>query len=555
MSVRDDPPDSDEASADEFLDAAPTESALSTTPVEIDRSVVTHPLVLRAVAGVVAAGAIVFWPDRSDQILARLIGVGAVAFGVGTLIGEFRRPATDTTHRRVDLALAVIGIIAGLALTLAPPGWSAALLGQGLGVLCLLQAMRRLLTDRRRHGHTTSWGLAQSVFLACVGLLLVLFPGEVLTWAALTFAVGWAALSLIAIVQSLDASTDDVWGYADAGQLVYDWLIERPKSADDRHELYDKILYEGPDARRRLSRFFTLMTFAAVIASVGVVAESTAVVIGAMLIAPLMRPLMGVSISLVMGWPVRLAHSAVVAVSGILLAVAIGVTVGLLLPAVLDTTTNAEILARVSPTTLDLVIAVAAGGAGAYGLSRPDVSDALPGVAIAISLVPPLTVVGITLSQAAWGQAAGASLLFAVNAVAIIIMGGLVFVITGVTPLQRLAENQHRVRTVTAGVAALAIVIVGALLLNGDDVARDISRLDEVEGAVDTWLDDTDRHRLIDLTIDDDLITVVILGPVDDAPTAETLAGLVANALDQPVVVDVRLAVEERQQAEAEPDG
>jgi len=171
-----------------------------------------------------------------------------------------------------------------------------------------------------------------------------------------------------------------------------------------------------------------------------------------------MTPLMGMAISLVMGWPNRLTRSAVVAAAGILLAISIGLLLGWIAPTVIDTTTNGQILARSTPTILDMITAVAAGAAGAYGLSRPDVSDSLPGVAIAISLVPPLSVVGIAYSQSDWEAGSGALLLFATNMVAILIVGGITFVFTGVTPLARITENQHRVRTAVVMTCTVAVL-------------------------------------------------------------------------------------------------
>ena len=89
--------------------------------------------------------------------------------------------------------------------------------------------------------------------------------------------------------------------------------------------------------------------------------------------------------------------------------------------------TNNEIAARISPDLNDLMVALAAGAAGAFALSRDDVADSLPGVAIAIALVPPLCVVGISLSATQWSAAFGASLLFLTNLLSILLAGGAVF--------------------------------------------------------------------------------------------------------------------------------
>jgi len=265
--------------------------------------------------------------------------------------------------------------------------------------------------------------------------------------------------------------------------------------------------------------------------------------------SPVMTPLMGMAISLVMGWPNRLARSTLVAVGGIGLAIVIGVVLGLTVPTVIDTATNSQIVARSSPTTLDLITAIAAGAAGAYGLSRPDVSDSLPGVAIAISLVPPLSVVGIAYSQGDWSSGNGALLLFLTNAFAILVMGGLTFIATGITPVRQVAENQYRVRSSVAAVAALGAVIIGALLLNGSEIATNLVEQSSIETTVNDWLDDYPNHSLVRVDLDGDTIVTTIVGPSTGAPTAQSVAVDLRQALDRPITADVRLIVEERDTA------
>ena len=296
---------------------------------------------------------------------------------------------------------------------------------------------------------------------------------------------------------------------------------------------------------RRIVRFATLMSFASVIASMGVLADSTAVVIGAMLIAPLMTPLMGMAISLVMGWPRRLARSALIAAGGISLAIVIGLVLGAIAPLVVDTATNSQITSRSTPTVVDLITAIAAGAAGAYGLSRPDVSDSLPGVAIAISLVPPLTTVGIAYSQTDWASGNGALILFATNMLAILVVGGLTFVITGVTPVARIAENQHRIRTWLGALGIASALVIGALLLNGAELTADAFRQSTADDEVAAWLDDFADHDVVSTTVRGDQVTVVIVGPSAGKPAAADLADRLALAFDREIEVRVRLLVEE----------
>jgi len=291
------------------------------------------------------------------------------------------------------------------------------------------------------------------------------------------------------------------------------------------------------------------MGFAAVIASMGVVTDSTAVVIGAMLIAPLMTPLMGTAISLIMGCPGRQRRSALVAAGGIALAIGIGVIIGLVAPTEISTMTNDQIIARSNPTMRDLITALAAGAAGAYGLSRPDVSDALPGVAIAISLVPPLTVVGISYSQGDVQSGNGALLLFTTNMLAILIMGGVMFVLTGVTPLARLTDQQHRLRTWSGAVAVAAIVVIGALAINGAEITRNSLERSRVETTVAGWVAPAEQFTTAQVGIEGDTVTVVVVGPDEGLPMVQPLADDLSTELGRVISVEVRHVVEQRASA------
>jgi uncharacterized hydrophobic protein (TIGR00271 family) len=352
-------------------------------------------------------------------------------------------------------------------------------------------------------------------------------------------------VELISISVILDPHRDASDPIPDTTALIWRWFSDRPKAVDDRQRLYRELLYEGDRAQTKIIRFSMLMIFASVIASMGVVSDSTAVVVGAMLIAPLMTPLMAMALSLVMGWPNRLGRSSLVALAGIALAIGIGLVIGLAEFTVVDTMTNGQIVSRSNPTVVDLVIAVAAGAAGAYGLSRPDVSNSLPGVAIAIALVPPLTVVGISYSQGDWDQGNGALLLFLTNAIAILVVGGLMFVMLGVAPLSRITENQYRVRTASATIAGATALIVGVLALNGTTVATNLVEQRATQRVVADWLEPFPRHSTVDVGLSGDDVAVVLAGPIRGAaPTADELADQLSSELGRTIDVDLRIRLE-----------
>lgn len=188
-------------------------------------------------------------------------------------------------------------------------------------------------------------------------------------------------------------------------------------------DMRSAVFFEGDEAGSKTSRFWLLLTLAAVIAAAGLVGDSAATVIGAMIVAPLMTPILGIVLATVIGDRRNLLRSWGFVVTGAAAAVAIGYVVGLTVVSPVVAETDGEIAGRVAPDLIALLAALATGAVGAIALVRSDISDTLPGVAISISLVPPLATVGLTLESGAPDQARGALLLFVTNVAAIIATG------------------------------------------------------------------------------------------------------------------------------------
>ena len=178
--------------------------------------------------------------------------------------------------------------------------------------------------------------------------------------------------------------------------------------------------------------FFVMIALSAAIATFGLLQDSPAVIIGAMLVAPLMSAIFGLSLGIVRGDPRLLRRAASATLRGVLLAVAVGALLAFIVP--VRTLPN-EVTSRIYPNMLDLGVAVVSGAAGAYALCRKEVSAALPGVAIAAALVPPLSVIGIGIAFWDGQVAGGATLLFTTNLVAISAAGGGVFLWLGFRPI------------------------------------------------------------------------------------------------------------------------
>jgi uncharacterized hydrophobic protein (TIGR00271 family) len=221
--------------------------------------------------------------------------------------------------------------------------------------------------------------------------------------------------------------------------------------------LQKKLLFDRTPVRERYVRFFVLLFLATVIATYGVVTNSVATIIGAMIVAPLMTPIMAVSLSAVTGDSRNIVRSMLLVIEGTAMVVGSAYVLAAILPGIVQTAGNTSITSRTSASLIDLIVALAAGAAGAFATSREDISDALPGVAIAVSLVPPLAVVGVCLSGRQGHQAWGAFLLFLTNFLAIVAAGLIVFAVMG---YNRAAVGMEKGKTRRRAVVAVVIAII-----------------------------------------------------------------------------------------------
>ena len=219
-------------------------------------------------------------------------------------------------------------------------------------------------------------------------------------------------------------------------------------------------LFPGDAAfRASLVTFSVLLVLAGFIASFGLYQDSVASIIGAMVVAPLGGAIMAFAGALVTARTRWMWITFLQVILGAAAVVAIGFLVSLVMPQLLVLTPSLE--ARTSPGLLDLGVALAAGAAGAYVAVRRTGSDALPGVAIAVSLVPPLATVGICLELGRPSDAAGALLLFTTNFAAITVAACIVFVLSGAAPSRELLRERHQVRNgFIAAVIALVVISI-----------------------------------------------------------------------------------------------
>ena len=291
------------------------------------------------------------------------------------------------------------------------------------------------------------------------------------------------------------------------GEILHGGQVDASEVARVR----DVVMFEEPGLQARLVRFWALLTLAAAIATFGLYADSVATVIGAMIVAPLMLPIMGLAFGISIGDRKAIGTSVLVSLGGIATAIAVGYVLSFLIPNVYDVTANQQIMARTAPRLVDLLAALATGLAGAFAIGRKDVSDTLPGVAIAISLVPPLANVGILLGSGRPDLARGSLLLFVTNYLAIVLTGSFVFGLMGF-PNAVLEGVSRRIRgAVVAAVVVMALVITVPLGITSFTVLVQHSVETRTSEATRAWLAGSD-YRFVSAKAGDASVEVVVAG-------------------------------------------
>lgn len=180
--------------------------------------------------------------------------------------------------------------------------------------------------------------------------------------------------------------------------------------------------------------YLILIVGSCAIATFGLLTNSTAVIIGAMIIAPLMLPIRGLAVGALIGNLFLFRQGLIAVIAGTVLSVGLSAGLGWVTGI---SSFGSEVLSRSKPTLLDLGIAVAAGGISGYAKIQPKVSASLAGTAIAVALMPPICVVGLGLAHANWPLSLGSSLLYLTNLLGITLSCMLTFLIAGYTPLRQ----------------------------------------------------------------------------------------------------------------------
>lgn len=303
--------------------------------------------------------------------------------------------------------------------------------------------------------------------------------------------------------------------------------IIRSATTEEFKDLF-QVLRENAQTK---SSYLVLMVLSTILATFGLFANSTPVVIGAMILAPLMAPIITLSMATLRQDKKLIFQSSATIMSGMGLAFLFAVVITWLTPI---STANAEILARIRPTLLDLGVAVVSGIAGAYAHAREEIAKTLAGVAIAVALVPPLAVSAIGFG---WGDISifwGAALLLFTNLAGIVLAGALTFLLLGFSPF-RLATRGVIISLTSVIILSIPLAIGFNQMVYEHNT---VNKLDGIESNGGT-IRDVRVQRLRPMSL---AIRVVSEEPLS-GQDLDAIKERIEQKLDQPIHLEISTAI------------
>jgi len=228
------------------------------------------------------------------------------------------------------------------------------------------------------------------------------------------------------------ATEDDSWDF------VFDKSFNRLailQQTDERKSEISQAVNEGIKTNKL---YWLEVTLSALIATFGLMQNSVAVIIGAMLIAPLLRPIQGLAYSIVLGRPYLFARAFRLLALSVLVSILVPIVVLYFFP---GTESTSEIAARTQPNLLDLLIAIFSAVVAILAFAYKRLNESVAGVAMATAIMPPLVVIGMQIWWGNWELALGATLLFLTNLVATLAVGAVLFIFYGFNPHRSETES------------------------------------------------------------------------------------------------------------------
>lgn len=306
----------------------------------------------------------------------------------------------------------------------------------------------------------------------------------------------------------------------------------------ERRQIVIRDIAEGSEPE---FRFYLMVAISTMIASFGLIINSTAVIIGAMLVAPLMTPIFGIALALIRSDARLFGRALTAEIVGVVAAIAMSLVIGLLYPALEPTP---EMIARTEPQLFDLLVAVFAGLAGAYALVDEKISPALPGVAIATAIVPPLANVGLCFSVGQYVAGVGSFLLFFANFLSILLVASAVFWIFGMAGSFSGLDKKAIINRF--GLPIICFVLVAAFLTRTlVDIAQNHYLNEAIETALENELSNFPDTSLERIRYDEQDGTIYVLVDLQSSRVitpnqVSLLEKSIQNSIDSPAKLIVR---------------
>ncbi|WP_084079139.1 DUF389 domain-containing protein [Demequina sp. NBRC 110057] len=513
-----------------------------------------HPVAIKGLVATIAGVAVLVMPGVSTLAAGVVVCLAVATSGIAELWFALtgRRRLARARNRAVAIARGVSTLALAIALGTITvfvedgAGIELALVIMAAGVYVVVRGLIVIVAALVRR-HVTHRGLRVTggITAVAVGTLGVIAPRTVSSTAIAATAVAAVVFGLVLITWSLrrvegEIVTDVDPATAPVTAVLWDSIRTADVGVERRTELAESLYFESPERLSKRAAWWVMLVLSVAIATYAVLADSTAVVIGAMLVAPLMAPILGLAGAIVNGWRRRAVDSALHVVLGASVAVGLAYALAAWAPVAIAFDTNSQITSRVNPTLLDMLIALAAGAAGAFATVDRRVASGIAGVAIAVALVPPLAVVGICLGGGRADDAVGALVLFLTNFVAIVLAACVVFVLSGFAHPSVLARRAPGILTTVVPFVALAAVILVPLIFTSQGLLATAQTQARAQSVVDDWLGEDSAIAVQSITVEDAEVTVALIGE-GDPPAIEDLQQALVDELFLPLAVTVQM--------------
>lgn len=501
-----------------------------------------NPATIKGTIGIVAGAVILAFPDASIFVIRIVLGLTLIASGLSDV--WFRVVRGSRQHRLRHVLEALLAIVGGVVFLIYPTE-TVRLLTVIAGVYFAVRGANTIVGALGRRGRSP-WisEFTRGAFRVVFGLVLLLLPEAIVSGLIVVIATAAVVFGAIVLAFGVRHHSKDELTDVDAAsvmEIVQDWMLLQDVGDKRREDIDDGLYFEQPERTNKLVAWWVMLLLSVAIATFGILANSTAVVIGAMLIAPLMTPIIGAAAATATGRSARMFASLAMVGAGVAAAVGLAFVIGAWAPTIVPLDRNGQVLSRVSPNVIDMAIALAAGAAGAFASVNKRVSSSIAGVAIAVALVPPLGVAGLTLQAGMYVDSLGASLLFLTNLVSIVLAAVVVFFLTGFAPIARAKERASEIKGMVATVAVVAMVISVPLIFTAEGILATASRQSTAQKEASEWLKNESGLHVIGVKTKGAEVNVTVAGS-GDLPPIKDLGDALAEGFEEPITLIVEFA-------------